>query len=666
MDAATSIAGVSGQANEGENLGNFAIRGYQAPTQIDGFDTLAVASGLGSTTGVDRIEVIKGPSAVFNGDAPPGGVMNIIYKEPSFTPETRIEGTYGSWNYKSGELFATGPLFGDKVAFLMDGKIKRSQGWVDYTGQNENTLILGATFQPTDHINLTLNYRNIENANKVSALPVSHQGFLTSGLPSDTDIISWVKQNYGPNEPPQTIVVPQYLPGGSRYNVNGPQNHSNSILTMKSAVLDYYVNDHVDVRDSFMYSDFTLDLLELQQSGVFVLGPGGVSGRYSGFQQLNFAGWGRENKLEVALHFNTGPISHAMLLGFQTEYTEYDYFKLAVGPPAVDSSGNPWNYFTDGPRLIGAEFNKLYPYGAPTILRNFGPSKTNAFYVAEQMSAYDDRIHVLLGVRNTANTTSAKVQDTTPQVGLLYKPFSTQSRFKDTALFANYSRSFTPSGLVDGFGNVVPPETGIGYEFGIKTDWFNGAVASTISAFRDDLTNLAIPNYTAELTNGGRAVYDLGGTERSEGIEAEIAWTAPHHFQLTGNVTWLPTATYLSFPQVPQQQGLRFPSTAKLAGNLIGKYSILSGVLNGVYVGGDIHAQTSTRGVLATDWTYAIQIPALVEVNAFVGYQTPLAEHNLNLRLNIKNVTDRRGFEMDNAFRPNDPISFYLTADLSL
>src|SRR6186713_2441516 len=67
MEAIGALSGVTGQNNSGEVGTNFAVRGYAVTPQVDGFDALNIASGLGASVGIDRIEVLKGPSAVFNG-----------------------------------------------------------------------------------------------------------------------------------------------------------------------------------------------------------------------------------------------------------------------------------------------------------------------------------------------------------------------------------------------------------------------------------------------------------------------------------------------------------------------------------------------------------------------------------------------------------------------
>jgi outer membrane receptor for ferric coprogen and ferric-rhodotorulic acid len=255
------------------------------------------------------------------------------------------------------------------------------------------------------------------------------------------------------------------------------------------------------------------------------------------------------------------------------------------------------------------------------------------------------------------------VTATTPQVGFVVKPFSASSRFADTSIFVNYSESFTPSGLVQpGTTQVVPPAEGTGREIGLKTAWFGGAVQSTISVFRDDLDNIATPDYSTQGQTGAIVAYHLGGKGRSEGAEAEIIWTPSKALQVSANYTYLPTAKYLAYPGVPQQEGLRFPSTPKEQWNLSARYEFESGLLSGFYLGAWIHGQSWTRGTLGSDWKYDVRIPYLVQADAVCGY----AYKDLEVQLNIKNIGDREGYVMSNVLLANPPRSVYLSLKYSL
>jgi outer membrane receptor protein involved in Fe transport len=675
MEAIGALPGVTGQNNSGEVGTNFGVRGYAVTPQIDGFDSLSTASGLGSTAGVDRIEVLKGPSAVFNGNVPPGGSVNIIYKKPSFTPNTYFEAEVGSWSYNSGEFFSTGPI-SDQFAYLVDIYAKNSDGWVDWSGQDERAYIFGVTWKPIDGLSVNLNYRNIKDKDQLSTLPVSHQGFIGSGAPQDTLLDDWVAQNFGPNEPPQTITVPQYLPGGERYNVLGPQNYNNELSRFWSSEITYNVNDHVQIRDNFAHVDYTWGLLALLQSGAKVLGPDGnvsTNGFVSGFLGAKEGGSGWENKLEAAFYFDTGIISHSLLVGYQRSQSKLDFFRAWVDPlPPVNGAGQPWNFFRDGPLMLQNEFDawrELFPTPNYINSQDTGHASTDAYYIAEQMSAFDDRLHALIGGRYTKTTNeitpgqNLSSSDTTPQVGILGKPFAQDSFFADTAFFANYSKSFTPSGLVQpGTDQLVPPAKGTGKEVGVKTAWLNGAVTSTVSFFRDDLSNIATPDYSQQGQGNTLVLFNLGGVGRAQGMEAEVTWLPTSNLQLSANFTELAVAKYLEYPGVPQQVGLRFPSAPRQAANVTAKYTFDEGTLSGLYIGGWVHAQTSTRGVLAGDWHYDVHLPGLAQVSMFAGYKW----NNFDFRLNIDNLTDRGGYVMNNAFQPQSPRAVYLTAKYTL
>jgi len=676
MDAISSLSGVTGQNNSGEVGTNFSVRGYAVTPQIDGFDSLTTASGLGSSAGIERIEVLKGPSAVFNGNVPPGGSINVIYKKPSFTPKTYFEVQAGSWAHRSGEFFSTGPLMTDQLAYLVDLYAKDANGWVDWTGQKERTAILGLTYRPTDALSINVNYRDIDTKARLSTLPVSHAGYIGSGAPQNTILDDWVAQNYGPNEPPQTITVPQYLPRGERYNVLGPQNYNKERSKFWSSEISYTVNDHIEIRDNFAHLDYNWGLLALLQSGAKVLGPDGkvsTNGFVSGFLGGTQGGSGWENKLEAAMYFDTGPISHSLLVGFQASYSVTDYFRIWVDPLApVNGAGQPWDFFRDGPLLLQDEFDtwrKIFPVPNYANATNIGHTNTHAYYVAEQMSMLNDRLHALIGLRYTRTVNqlpagdSYPSSDTTPQIGLLFKPFAEDSFFGQTSLFANYSRAFTPSWIVQpGTNELVPPRKGEGTEFGVKTSWLDGRLTSTISFFRDDLSNIATPDYSHQGQGGSLVLYNLGGVGRAQGMEAEVTWTPTTNLQLSANFTNLPVAKYTEYPGVPQEMGLRFPATPRQQANFTGKYTIDEGTLAGLYFGGWIHLQSSTRGVLAGDWHYDVRIPGLAQITAFAGYRWK----NVDFRFNIDNLTDRGGYVMNNAFRPQSPRAYYLTAKYTL
>lgn len=89
------------------------IRGYTGPQFVNG---LPAGNGL-TLYDVDRIEVVKGPNAVFAGVSNPGGTVNLIKLKPSFVPRYSVDVSYGSFSHKRAVVRTAAPLLKDKLAY---------------------------------------------------------------------------------------------------------------------------------------------------------------------------------------------------------------------------------------------------------------------------------------------------------------------------------------------------------------------------------------------------------------------------------------------------------------------------------------------------------------------------------------------------------------------
>ena len=62
---------------------------------------------------VERVEVLKGPGAILYGRSEPGGIVNIVTKQPLATPYYSVQQQFGSYNFYRTTADATGPLTKD-------------------------------------------------------------------------------------------------------------------------------------------------------------------------------------------------------------------------------------------------------------------------------------------------------------------------------------------------------------------------------------------------------------------------------------------------------------------------------------------------------------------------------------------------------------------------
>src|SRR5882724_8633692 len=96
---------VVGMTREGPAAAGFTLRGYTNSAtntminnlQTDGLPGGASRFGSPTTANVDRVEVLKGPNSVLYGAMNPGGLINIVTKQPSVKTSHSLSTSVGSF-----------------------------------------------------------------------------------------------------------------------------------------------------------------------------------------------------------------------------------------------------------------------------------------------------------------------------------------------------------------------------------------------------------------------------------------------------------------------------------------------------------------------------------------------------------------------------------------
>lgn len=159
----SSVVAVS-QANDGlePGVGFYVDQVYHARPATAAFDF----------TDIDQIEVLRGPQGTLFGKNTTAGAISITTKAPSFTPEASEELSVGSYNFVQAKASASGPLFGDTVAFRISGVSTRRDAVIRNvrTGADHNNLGNQAVrgqllFKPSEafQLRLTADYSNFES-----------------------------------------------------------------------------------------------------------------------------------------------------------------------------------------------------------------------------------------------------------------------------------------------------------------------------------------------------------------------------------------------------------------------------------------------------------------------------------------------------------------------
>ncbi|MGL5793518.1 MAG: TonB-dependent receptor plug domain-containing protein, partial [Waterburya sp.] len=134
-DALRSSAGVTPSNSSIDNFNNVIIRGFEA-------DSNYLRNGLseGSTVlqpprdlnNLERLEILSGPASIVGGQMSPGGIINVVTKQPLSTPLYELSASYGSFNSVEGAFDFSGPLNESKtVAYRLNSSIYHSDTFID-------------------------------------------------------------------------------------------------------------------------------------------------------------------------------------------------------------------------------------------------------------------------------------------------------------------------------------------------------------------------------------------------------------------------------------------------------------------------------------------------------------------------------------------------------
>lgn len=136
------------------------VRGFAPARYLDG---LALTDGVwtGGTRiepyGLERMDVLKGPSSVAYGAMPPGGLVNLVSKRPTEQPSGEIEATLGNYGLRQAAFDFGGPL-GDsgRLFYRLTGLARNSDNVVDYVHDDRYFFAPALTWKPGQDTALTV------------------------------------------------------------------------------------------------------------------------------------------------------------------------------------------------------------------------------------------------------------------------------------------------------------------------------------------------------------------------------------------------------------------------------------------------------------------------------------------------------------------------------
>ncbi|HEY9249724.1 MAG TPA: TonB-dependent receptor plug domain-containing protein, partial [Rariglobus sp.] len=190
-DAVGYTAGVRPESGGIDSRTEFlTIRGYSVSGSGNSYiylDGLRGLTGGGwtyssfDTFGLERVEILKGPSAVLYGQVSPGGIVNAVSKRPDAAQPDSVGVQYGSFNTVQGTFDVGGGNQDGSLQFRLLGLGRDGESEIDHTDLRRTFVAPSLTWNISERTSLTflVQHQKDEGGSTFQFLP--RTGTLVSG-----------------------------------------------------------------------------------------------------------------------------------------------------------------------------------------------------------------------------------------------------------------------------------------------------------------------------------------------------------------------------------------------------------------------------------------------------------------------------------------------------
>ncbi|NQD56581.1 TonB-dependent siderophore receptor, partial [Pseudomonas sp. CM25] len=349
------------------------------------------------------------------------------------------------------------------------------------------------------------------------------------------------------------------------------------------------------------------------------------------------------NNLEAEGDFDTLGLEHKLLLGLEFGNQKRDPLLYSAGNQTLSGLGKP-----------------SQPHnGTLTVAsNNHTVVDSRGLYLQDQIRL-NDQWQILAGVRfdqfeveTTNKENFSEPQDSTstsPRLGVVYTPW------RDHSFYASWSKTFSPvgGGLIGitpgapGNTNDTKPEETRQKEIGVKSEWLDQRLSTTLAVYELELYNRRTRD-----ANDPQVIL-LSGLQRSRGIELTATGNIVGNWYVRGGIG-LQDAIIVKDNN--GQEGNRINDVAKRNGSLFVTWKPELGwyAETGLTLVGERYADNQNTTVL----------PGYGRWDALAGYRT----HDWDVRAALSNIADKTYYSSATSaaqIQVGDPRSLVVTGSYS-
>ncbi|OXB05018.1 TonB-dependent siderophore receptor [Flavobacterium pectinovorum] len=535
------------------------------------------AGSIPEVSSLEKVEFLKGGSALLYGNVAPGGIMNLVTKTPKFTSGGEVSMQMGSNSYYKPSIDFYGPL-NKSIAYRFTGSYENSESFRDYVKNERIYINPSFLFHVSDKTQITL------------------QGDYLSA--------DWTP-DFGTGIYGKTILdLPRNEFFGALWSTANTKSSSASLLFNHDFNKNWKLNFNSSYQSYRRTQTSTAQLSTIDANGNWKRGLTKADAAEQIFgDQLSLQGT-----------FNTGSVKHQIFTGVDYENSlapSYTFGFYAPGKPAdlLTTEATAINLYT----YDYSTQNTVIPYPARTTqLTSTETQRFGAYF--QDLVSINQYIKVLAGLRwswqqgeatttkeviekkNNVNVITTAYEDALPVIGAksISKAFSPKAGLvvqptKDLSLFASYSNSFTPNTGTTVDSQPLDPSIIDQYEVGVKKDFFKGLLTTNVTLYQITNNNLA---QTAQYLSDGVTqnvntnLKELVGATKGKGVEIDITATPLEGLNIMAGYSFNETkVSKSSGTSGSLVVGDVLARTPKNTANLSFFYKLPSGLLKGVTFG---------------------------------------------------------------------------------
>lgn len=444
------------------NRTNYLARGFEIKnTQIDGIglpNGWGIVEGAMDSFGYDKVEVIRGANGLLTGVGNAAGTLNYVRKRPTNDARGLLEITLGSWSKRRIEADYSAPLTDDgrwagrvvaahdqADSYLRGYRTERSflYGVIDGQVGENGTLTVGYSWQKAD-----------SDQNMWGALTfVNSDGTQASWPRSASTTQDWTYWN----TTTRTGFLEYTYQLGERWLLKASYNRREQ------------GND-----DQLFFAYTTTGLDPVTHTGLLGWAYKGQDKTAADLGDVSLRGQydllGREHEAVFGLSYAASRE--------KTFYLPVDFSDPAFGPlPAFPYPGDAIPEPAWGSRTLSDTLDQR-------LKRAYGATRLNL----------TDRLKAILGFnwaqyhRDGLSSGAPFYQTegkTSPYAGL------TLALSTHVLAYASYSDIYQPQDQLDINGHYLAPTKGVNYELGLKADWLDKQLLTTLALFKARQNGLA-------------------------------------------------------------------------------------------------------------------------------------------------------------------------------